>query len=339
MKAVVLRQAGPAENLRLEDVPDSALGAGEVVVRLKAAALNHRDVWIRSGTGAYVGGFKTRVILGSDGAGEVLSVGSGADPSLVGRAVVINPSLHWGDADVAQGPDFRILGLPDDGTYSELICVPARNVYTKPAGLSFEEAAAIPLAALTAYRAVVSRARVQAGETVLVTGIGGGVSTFALQIAVQRGARVFVTSGSDAKIARAREMGAAGGANYRTQDWAREIAAQCRGGGPDVVIDSVGGDTFARAIDILKPGGRIANYGATTGPVKEVVLRNLFWKQASVLGTTMGSPREFEAMLQLYEHGGLRPVVDRVFPLADAAAAHRRMEEAGQFGKIVLGIS
>jgi zinc-binding alcohol dehydrogenase/oxidoreductase len=338
MKAVVLRQPGPAENLRLEDVPDPAPGAEEVVVRLKAAALNHRDVWIRSGTGAYAGGFKQRVILGSDGAGEVLSVGSGADSSLVGRAVVINPSLDWGDADAAQGPDFRILGLPDDGTYSELIRVPARNVHTKPAALSFEEAAAIPLAALTAYRAVVSRAQVQAGETVLVTGIGGGVSTFALQIAVQRGARVFVTSGSDTKLARAREMGAAGGANYRTQDWAREIAAQCGGGGPDAVIDSVGGDTFARAIDILKPGGRIANYGATTGPVKEVVLRNLFWKQASVLGTTMGSPREFEAMLKLYEPGGLRPVVDRVFRLVDAATAHRRMEEAGQFGKIVLVI-
>ncbi|MFI5279921.1 MAG: zinc-binding dehydrogenase [Gemmatimonadales bacterium] len=339
MKAVVLRQPGPAENLRLEEVPDPAPGTGEVVVRLRAAALNHRDVWIRSGTGAYGGGFKQRVILGSDGAGEVLSAGSGADPALVGRAVVINPSLDWGDADAAQGPDFRILGLPDDGTYAQLIRVPTRNVHGKPAALSFEEAAAIPLAALTAYRAVISRARVQAGETVLVTGIGGGVSTFALQIAAHLGARVLVTSGSDAKLARAREMGAAGGANYRTQDWAREILRQCAGGGPDVVIDSVGGDTFAKAVEILKPGGRIANYGATTGPVKDFVLRNLFWKQATVLGTTMGSAREFAAMLKLYDQGGLRPVVDRVLPLADAAAAHRRMEEAGQFGKIVLGIS
>lgn len=150
---------------------------------------------------------------------------------------------------------------------------------------------------------------------------------------------MLVTSGSDAKLARAREMGAAGGANYRTQDWAREILGQCAGGGPDVVIDSVGGDTFAQAVEILKPGGRIANYGATTGPVKDFVLRNLFWKQATVLGTTMGSAREFAAVLKLYDQGGLRPVVDRVFPLADAVAAHRRMEEAGQFGKIALGIS
>jgi len=309
----------------------------EVVVRLKAAALNHRDVWIRSGTGAYAGGFKQRVILGSDGAGEVLSVGSGGDRSLVGRAVVINPSLDWGNDDAAQGPNFRILGLPDDGTYAQAVRVPAGNVHPKPAALSFEEAAAIPLAALTAYRAVVSRARVQAGETVLVTGIGGGVSTFALQIAAHLGARVLVTSGSDAKLARAREMGAAGGANYRTQDWAREIAAQSRGG-PDVVIDSVGGETFARCVEILKAGGRIASYGATTGPVQEFVLRNLFWKQATAVGTTMGSPREFAAMLKLYDQG-LRPMVDKLFPLADTAAAHRRMEEAGQFGKIVLGIS
>jgi NADPH:quinone reductase-like Zn-dependent oxidoreductase len=309
-----------------------------VVVRLKAAALNHRDVWIRSGTGAYAAGFERRVILGSDGAGEVIAAGRDADAALVGRDVVINPSLDWGADDRAQGPKFRILGLPDDGTYAERIRVPARNVHAKPPVLSFEEAAAIPLAALTAYRAVVSRAQVQAGETVLVTGVGGGVSTFALQIAARMGARVFVTSGEDAKLARARELGAAGGANYRTQDWTREILQQTGGTGPDVAIDSVGGATFARAVELLRPGGRIATYGATTGPLKDFVLRNLFWRQITVLGTTMGSPREFAAMLTLYGEGGLRPVVDRVFPLAEAAVAHRRMEKAGQFGKIVLGI-
>jgi len=335
MKASILKAPGPAENLKLENVPDPVAGPGEAVVRLKAAALNHRDVWIRSGTGAYAGGFKQRVILGSDGAGEVVSVGSGGAASLVGQAVVINPSLDWGEVDLAQGPSFRILGLPDDGTYAQMVRVPVTNIHQKPAGLSFEEAAAIPLAALTAYRAVASRARVQKGETVLVTGIGGGVSTFALQIAAHLGARVLVTSGSDAKLARARELGAAGGANYRTQDWAREIV-ELSGGGPDVVIDSVGGETFAKCVEILKPGGRIASFGATTGAVKDFVLRNLFWKQATLLGTTMGSPREFAAMLELFGQGGLRPVVDKTFPLADAAAAHRRMEEAGQFGKIVL---
>src|SRR5262249_46693857 len=335
MKASILKAPGPAENLTLENVQDPVAGPGEAVVRIKAAALNPRDVWIRSGTGAYAGGFKQRVILGSDGAGEVASVGRSGNATLVGRAVVINPSLDWGDADLAQGPHFRILGLPDDGTYAQMVRVPVANIYKKPAGLSFEEAAAIPLAALTAYRAVASRARVQKDETVLVTGIGGGVSTFALQIAAHLGGRVLVTSGSDGKLARAGKLGAAGGANYRTQDWAREILTLCAGG-PDVVIDSVGGETFAKCVEMLKPGGRIASFGATTGAVKDFVLRNLFWKQATLLGTTMGSPREFAAMLELFEAGGLPPLVDQVSPLADAAAAHRRMEEAGQFGKIVL---
>ncbi|MBI2527083.1 MAG: zinc-binding dehydrogenase [Candidatus Rokubacteria bacterium] len=338
MRAIVLRGPGPAELLRVEEIADPEPAAGEVVVRLRAAALNHRDVWIRSGSGAYAGGFSKPVILGSDGAGEVVAAGAGVDPTLVGRAVVINPSLGWGEAEAVQGPAFRILGFPDDGTYAQLVRVPAVNVHAKPASLSFDEAACIPLAGLTAYRAVVSRAGVRAGETVLVTGIGGGVSTFALQIAAHRGARVLVTSGSDAKLARARALGAAGGANYRTRDWGREIVALCGDQGPDVVIDSVGGDTFARAVDILRPGGRIASYGATTGPVKELALRSVFWKQVTVLGTTMGSPREFEAMLALYDRGGLRPAVDRVFPVEEAAAAHRHLEEAAQFGKVVLRI-
>jgi len=338
MRAIVLHKPGAPEHLTLEEVQDPSPAADEVVVRLKAAALNHRDLWIRSGTGAYAAGFERRVILGSDGAGDVIAAGSNVDASLVGRAVVIDPSLDWGEDDAAQGPKFRILGFPDDGTYAEQIRVPARNVHPKPSALSFEEAAAIPLAALTAYRAVVARARVRAGETVLVTGVGGGVSTFAVQMAARLGARVLVTSGSDAKLARARELGAAAGANYRTQDWAHEILAQTGGRGPDVAIDSVGGATFARVVEILKPGGRIATYGATTGPVKDFVLRNVFWRQITVLGTTMGSPREFAAMLARYGQDGLRPVVDRVFPLGEAAAAHRRMEEARQFGKIVLGI-
>jgi len=335
MKAIVLRQLGEAENLRLEEVPDPQPGPQEVVVRLKAAALNHRDVWIRRGLYA---GIKLPIILGSDGAGEVIAVGADADQSLVGRAVVINPSLDWGPDDRVFGPNYRILGLPDDGAYAELIKVPAGNVYPMPAGLSFEEAAAIPLAGLTAYRAVVTRARVQAGETVLVTGIGGGVSSFALQIAKHLGARVLVTSGSDAKIARAREIGADGGANYRAQDWGKQIVALADGKGPDVIIDSAGGETFEKAIEIVKPGGRIVTYGATTGAAKQIEVRRIFWKQINVLGSTMGTSQEFEAMLKLYGDGGLRPVIDRVFPLEEAAAAHRRMEEAEQFGKIVLRI-
>ncbi|HVC18594.1 MAG TPA: zinc-binding dehydrogenase [Vicinamibacterales bacterium] len=334
MKAVVLRELGPAANLRLDEVPDPVPGAGEVVVRLKAAALNHRDVWIRLGQYA---GIKVPIILGSDGAGEVAAVGAGVDGALVGRAVVIDPSLDWGPDERAQGRTYRILGLPDDGTYAQRVKVPAANVHAKPAHLSFEEAAALPLAGVTAYRAVVTRARVQTGETVVVTGIGGGVSSFALQIARSLGARVFVTSGSDEKLARARESGAQGGVNHRSGDWVKALAA-LTGGGPDVVIDSVGGETFNRALELARPGGRIVTYGATSGAVPALEVRRIFWKQLNVLGSTMGTARDFADMLALYERRALRPVLDRTFALADAPAAHQRMERGEQSGKIVLTI-
>jgi NADPH:quinone reductase-like Zn-dependent oxidoreductase len=227
--------------------------------------------------------------------------------------------------------------MPDDGTYAQLIRVPIANVAPKPKALTFEQAAALPLAGLTAYRAVVTRANVQAGEKVLVIGIGGGVATFALQIAASRGAQVFVTSGSDEKLARARELGATGGVNYPSADWGKEIVA-LTGGGPDVVVDSVGGETFNKAIEILRPGGRLVTYGATTGAASKMEIRRIFWKQLSLFGSTMGTSEEFGAMLKLYETG-LSPVVDKVFDLAEAAEAHRRMEEGGQFGKIVLRIA
>lgn len=335
MQAIILRDLGGPEQLRMETVPDPQPGPGEVVVRLHAAALNHRDVWIRKGLYA---GIKLPVILGSDGAGEVVAVGPGGDAKLVGQEVVINPGMDWGDDERFQGPSFRILGLPDDGTYAQMVKVPATHVHPKPTGWSWEEAGALPLAALTAYRAVVTRAQVGPKDTVLVTGIGGGVSLFALQIATARGARVVVTSGSDTKLIRAATLGAAGGANYKTSDWAKEIVKLTDGAGPDVVIDSVGGETFGKAIEIVKSGGRIVTYGATTGPVPQVEVRRIFWKQLNIFGSTMGTPREFAAMLELYSKGTQRPVVDRVFPLSEVPAAHRRMEEAEQFGKVVLAI-
>jgi len=335
MKAVVLRELGGPENLRLEDVADPQPNANEVVVKLKAAALNHRDLFIR--TGLYAG-IKLPIILGSDGAGEVVATGANVDRSLLGQAVIINPSLDWGDDERAQGPKIRILGLPDDGTYAQLVKVPSANVYPKPAALSFEDAAAIPLAGLTAYRAVVTRAQVRAGETVLVTGIGGGVSSFALQIAKHFGARVFVTSGSDTKLDQAQALGAAGGVNYRTENWTKEIAALAGDKGVDVVIDSVGGETFAQTLELVKAGGRIVTYGATTGAAKQIEVRRIFWKQLNILGSTMGSPHEFADMVGLFGNGKLRPVVSEVFPLAETAAAHRRMEDTTRFGKIVLRI-
>lgn len=335
MKAVVLRELGGPEKLLLEEVPDPQPGPNEVVVRLKAAAMNHRDVWIR--TGKYAG-IKLPVILGSDGAGEIASVGQGVDSTMIGKAVVINPSFEWGDDPRAQGPQYRILGLQDNGTYAEYVKIPLNNVYPKPQQLTWEEAAAVPLAALTAYRAVITRAQVKAGETVVVIGVGGGVAVCALQIAKKLGARVFVTSSSDEKIQRARQLGTEGGVNYRTQDWVNELRAMTGGKGPDVIVESVGGETFDKALDLVRPGGRIVIFGATAGPTKELMVRRIFWKQLTILGSTMGTQEEFEKAIELYSSGGLRPVIDKVFPLAEASAAHRRMDAAEQFGRIVLQI-
>jgi zinc-binding alcohol dehydrogenase/oxidoreductase len=333
MKAIVLRELGAAENLKLEDAPDPQPGAGEAVVKLKAAALNHRDVFIWQGLYPNV---KLPAILGSDGAGVVAAVGAGVDQSLIGREVVIEPGLNWGPSEEIQGKNYRFLGMPEDGTYAEMIKIPAENLSPKPAYMTFEEAATLPLAGLTAYRAVATRAKVNAGDTVLVTGIGGGVSMFAAQIAKQLGARVYVTSGSGDKLARARELGADGGANYKNPDWGKMIT-EMTGGGPTVVVDSAGGESLETAIKIIKPAGRIVFYGATTGLAK-IDLYRMFFKQLTLMGSTMGSPREFAAFLKLYGEANLRPVVDRVFPLAEAAAAHRRMNDAEQFGKIVLRI-
>jgi NADPH:quinone reductase-like Zn-dependent oxidoreductase len=335
MKAVVLRELGGPEKLQLEVLPDPTPGPQEVLIRLNAAALNHRDVWIR--TGRYAG-IKLPIILGSDGAGTIIAVGSEVDPALQGRHVVIYPAMNWGSDDRAPGPGFKILGLPDNGTYAELIAVPAAHAFAKPESLSFEEAAALPLALLTAYRALMTRARLQGGETCLVTGIGGGVSSFMLQLALAIGVRVLVTSGSDAKLEQARQMGAAGGANHRAADWGSKILELCDGRGLQVVIDSAGGETFAKALELVSPGGRVVTYGATTGPVGQLEVRRIFWKQLNVLGSTMGTAKEFEAALKFYEAHRLRPAIDRVFPLSEASAAHQRMEEGGRFGKIVLKV-
>jgi len=330
----MLTALGGPEEVRVETAPDPVPGPGEAVVRLRAAALNHRDAWIRQGLYANI---KLPVILGSDGAGEVEAVGDGVDPGLAGTAVVINPSLEWGDDPRAPGTRWRILGLPEDGTHAERVKVPASALFPKPAALSWEEAAAIPLAGLTAFRALVTRAAVAAAETVVITGIGGGVATFALAIAKARGARVFVTSGSDEKLARAHELGAEGGVNYRQPDWAKALVS-LTGGGADLAVDSAGGETFAALLEVVKPGGRIVSYGATTGSPSTIEVRRLFWKQVALLGSTMGTPDDFAGMLALYGEGGLRPVVDRVFPLADVADAHRRLDRAEQMGKIVVRI-
>jgi zinc-binding alcohol dehydrogenase/oxidoreductase len=308
-------------------------GPGEVVVRVKAAALNHRDVWICKGKYADI---RFGTVLGSDGAGVVEAVGPGVDAAWVGRSVVVNPSLDWGSQSESPGPGWRILGMPDAGTFADFAKVPAANLAPMPAHLSFEEAATLPLAGLTAWRALFTRGRLKAGETLLVTGVGGGVAQFLLQFGLAAGARVFVTSGSAEKLERSRKAGGAGGANYRDADWEKSLLKES---GPfDLVVDSAGGPGFSKLLDVAKPGGRVVFFGATAGNPPEMPQRKVFWKQLDLLGTTMGSPADFAGMLALVEGKRLKPAVDKVFTLDQGAEAFRRMDAGEQYGKIVLSM-
>ncbi|PTX91291.1 zinc-binding dehydrogenase [Opitutus sp. ER46] len=322
----------PAVNqLHVVEVPDPRPGPGEAVVAVRAAALNHRDVWIKAGQYA---GLKWPCIPGSDGAGVVTEVGDGVDATWRGREVIINPSLEWGENEAAQGARFSILGLPREGTLAQKVVVPAPQLTAKPAHLSWEEAAALPLAGLTAYRALFSRAQAQRGERVLISGVGGGVALFALQFAVAAGAEAWVTSSSDAKIERAVALGAKGGFRYTDADWASRAVKET--GGFHVIIDSAGGAEFGRLVDVAAPGGRIAFYGATRGDPPTLPMRKIFWRQVSLLGTTMGSPADWRALVAFVERQQIRPTVSEVFPLERAAEAFALMERSAQFGKIVV---
>lgn len=329
MKAAVLE--GVEKPLVIKRVPDPVATPGSAVVRVQAAALNHRDRWIQMGRYA---GLKFPIILGSDGAGVVAGVGSETDRGWVGREVIINPSLEWGANPRAQGRGFRILGLPDDGTFAEAVVVPAANLAPRPAHLTVEQAAALPLAGLTAWRALFVRGQLQAGETVLITGVGGGVALFALQFAIAAGAIVHVTSGSADKLGRAKAVGAAGGVNYRVADWRDQL--QREAGTFDLVIDSAMGEGLASLIELTRPGGRIVFYGATMGNPPGFDARKVFFRQISLLGTTMGSPDDFAAMARFVEDRRIVPVVDTVLALDRADEALRRMEAGAQFGKIVI---
>ncbi len=317
--------------LEIAEVAAPVPAPGEALVSLRAAALNHRDAWIKAGQYA---GLKFPCTPGSDGAGVVTAVGEGADASWMGREVVIYPALGWGGDERAQGKDFSILGLPRAGTLAEQIAVPVVQLAAKPAHLSWTEAAAVPLAGLTAWRALITRAQLTPEDRVLVTGIGGGVALFALQFAVAHGAEVWVTSSSTEKIARAVELGAKGGANYTEADWAAGLAKAA--GGFNVIIDSAGGAGFEALIDLAAPGGRIAFFGATRGNPALLPMRKIFWRQISLFGSTMGSPADWWGMTSFVAQRRLRPVVSDVLPLERAGEAFALMERGGQFGKIVV---
>ncbi len=317
MKAIRIHEDGGPDVLRYEDVPDPVPADGEVLIELRAASLNHLDVWIRKGMPSVP---KPR-ILGADGAGVI----AGTD-----ERVVINPGI------MSDGT-MHIVGETMDGTHAELIAVPRDYVHPIPDGLSFEEAAAFPLVFLTAYRMLVTRARLQEGEWVLVWGIGGGVATAALSIAKALGARVVVTSSSDEKLARARELGADVAVNHATGDVVAAVK-EATGSGAHVIVDDVGEATWKRTLEAARAEARIVVCGATTGPNPPAALHRLWWKQLSVLGSSMGTPEDFKGVYDLIAAGKARPVVDRVFPLAEARAAHERLEAGEQLGKIVLSI-
>jgi NADPH:quinone reductase-like Zn-dependent oxidoreductase len=319
MKAIRIWEDGGPEVLRYEDAPDPEPGAGEVLVRLRAASLNHLDLWIRKGLPSVP---KPR-ILGADGAGLREDTG---------ERVVINPGIEHGEK-------ITVVGEHMDGTHAELVAVPETNVYPLPDEISFEEAAAFPLVFETAYRLLVTKAQLQEGEWVLLWGIGSGVATAGLAIAKALGARALVTSSSDEKLDRARELGADAAVNHATGDVRGAVAKATDGKGVEVVLEHVGEATWQSSLQAARAGGRIAVCGATSGPNPPAALHRIWWKQLTIYGSTMGTREDFEGAYELVKSGRAKPVVDSVFPLPDARAAHERMEAAQQFGKIVLTVS
>lgn len=331
MKAVVLK--GKQEPFVIEDVKIPTLASDEVLVRVKAAAFNHRDLWIQKGLYA---GLKFPIILGSDGSGIVEKVGDEANKSWIGESVIINPSTNWGDNEAFQQKEFTILGLPENGTFAQFVKVKFINIHKLPSYLSFEEAAALPLTGLTSYRALFSRAGLKAGEKVLIVGVGGGAASMALKWALAAKAEVYVTSGSQEKIDYAKSLGAIDGVNYKTENWVE--ALEIKAGGFDVILDSALGDGFASLLDLANPGGRIVFFGGTAGNIPELNGRKIFWKQLSILGTTMGSNLDFSKMLDFAELHKIKPVIDSVYPLEEAEQAIQKMKSGSQFGKIVLKV-
>jgi NADPH:quinone reductase-like Zn-dependent oxidoreductase len=338
---VRIHEEGGAANLRLEDVPVPEPIGSAALVEVRAAALNHIDVGVRHGV---AGGLEPRT-LGADGAGVVAALGPDAEGVEPGQPVLINPGLFCRRCRFCLAGEhsmcvrFRVLGEHVDGTNADYVIVPARNLHPIPAGWTFDEASAFGLTFVTAWRMLITKARLEPGEWVLIWGVGGGVASAALEICRAAGARAIVTSQSDAKLERARELGAVATINHQRDDVADAVRSLTDGRGVDVVVEHVGAATWARSIDALARGGRLVTCGATSGGQPPAGLHRIFWKQITVFGTSMGSDPEFRAVLELGAAGRIRPQVDTVFPLERFADAHARLEAAEQFGKVVLRVS
>lgn len=326
MKAVVLED----KNLpfKIKDIEKPKINDDEVLVKIKSASFNHRDIWIQKGMYA---GLNYPSILGSDGSGVIEEIGTDVAKSLLNKEVIINPNINWGNSEKVQNNDFKILGMPTNGTFAEYVKVKADKITEKPKHLTFEEASSLPLAGLTAYRALFTRANVQKGEKVLITGIGGGVALFAFQFALAYECEVHVTSGSDEKIKKAISLGAKSGVNYNNESWDKEFSTTF-----DVIIDSACGEGFSKLIDLCSPGARIAFFGGTRGNISKLNPQKIFWKQISILGSTMGSDNEFTKMIDFVNQNKIKPIIDSSFNYTDAQQASEKMANSKQFGKIIL---
>lgn len=344
MKAVRIHEHGGVDKLRYEEVEEPKLSSPtEAIVQLKTASLNRVDLWSRQGfTGMEI---SLPHILGADGAGIVVEAGERAHNARKGDAVCLYPPSGCGQCEFCSTDrefmcvHLRVLGERTQGTYAEYVKVPAANCFPIPPGLSFEEAAAFPLVFITVWRMLVTNAELKPGEDVLILGIGGGVATAALQLAKQMGAHVFVTSSSDEKLEMAKNWGANHGINYLRSDFAKEVRTLTGKRGVDVVVDCVGGDSWVKSLATLVKGGRLVTCGATAGVNPQTDIRRIFWNHLKIFGSTLGSREEFRQLLGFIQASRVRPIIDQIFPLKEAAAAQRRLEEGKQFGKVVLQIA
>jgi NADPH:quinone reductase-like Zn-dependent oxidoreductase len=343
VKALAFNEFGGPEKLRLQDVPDPKIGPDDALVRVRACALNHLDLFVREGIPA----LKTPLPFwtGCDIAGDVVEVGAHVKDVKPGERVAVNPNLTCGRCEFClAGEDslcvrYRILGEHEPGGLAELVKVRGTKLLPLPAHITYEDAASFILTNMTAWRMVVTQGDVRPGQDVLILGVGGGVSSTAVQIAKLAGARVIVTSSSDEKLDRAKGLGADIGINYAKEDWARRVFELTNRRGVDVVIENVGAATWKQSLRAVRGGGRVITCGATSGPIGETDIRIVFWKQLHIIGSTMSSSKEFHDVMRLFFAGTLKAIVDDVMPLADGAAAQKRLAEGKQFGKIVLKVA
>ena len=320
------------KSIHLVETKKPQLTENQVLIKIKAAALNRRDQWIRVGMYPKI----QDAILGSDAAGIVEEVFDVKDEHWLGKSVVINPNNNWGEDPRHQANEYHILGMPSDGTFAEYVAVDVNRLHEKPAHLSFEEAAALPLGGLTAYRAVFTQGKLQKNDKVLISGVGGGVAQFAFQFAKAAGASVCVSSGTDEKLAKLKALGADFGVNYKNEGWQKSIAKEV--GELNLILDSAGGEQFSTLIKLLGRSGKLVFYGATLGLPPKIDLYRMFFNQITIQGTTMGNDVEFEDMLNFVSKHKIVPIIDSVRPFSEIISAFDKMQNAEHFGKLVISM-